>query len=279
MKHDPTLPRDGVNVTPMHPLKDAVLLVAGVGGVAVVLVAVLAWVVDEIVPHVPARWEARVFGPEGDELVFDAEAEPERARIQALLDRLVRHWPEAPFPFHADFLDDPAPNAFAMPGGRIVVTRGLLEGARTENELAFVLGHELGHFAGRDHLRGLGRELAFSLVLSALGFGGAGGGAADVAGFAGGLASRGFSREQESDADAFGLAILVAEYGHVAHGWDFFERLPDPDGELETRIEGYLSTHPAGRDRVEDLRALAAERGWSTSGEGRPPLFQPADGV
>jgi len=274
---DPKLPRDGVNVTPMHPLRDALVLVVGIGAAAAVLVAVFAAVVDEIVPHVPPSWEAQLFGPAEPEETEAGEGEPGRAQIQALLDRLVRHWPEAPYAFYADILDEPLPNALAVPGGRILVTRGLLDGARTENELAFVLGHELGHFAGRDHLRGLGRELSFSLVLSALGFSSAGG-AADIAGFAGGLAQRGFSRDQETDADAFGLAILVEEYGHVAHGWDFFERLPDPDGAIETQLEHYLSTHPLDTDRIETLRALATERGWSTTGEGRPPLGRDPDG-
>ena len=55
-----------------------------------------------------------------------------------------------------------------------MVSTGLLEQTASENELAFVVGHEIGHFRNRDHLRGLGRGVAFGLVLAALSTSGAG---------------------------------------------------------------------------------------------------------
>ena len=59
-------------------------------------------------------------------------------------------------------------NALALPGQRIVVFRGLLEAVASENELDMVLAHELGHFAGRDHLKGLGRGLVASFLAMTL---------------------------------------------------------------------------------------------------------------
>jgi Zn-dependent protease with chaperone function len=146
-----------------------------------------------------------------------------------------------------------------------VVSAGLLEQTASENELALVVGHELGHFRNRDHLRGLGRGVAFGLVLATLSASGAGSGA-DLASLAGQLAQRSFDRDQEVDADAFGLALVAAEYGHVAGASDFFRKTPGAGGLLGERMESYLSTHPLHEDRIEALTALAAERGWPTQG-------------
>jgi Zn-dependent protease with chaperone function len=148
----------------------------------------------------------------------------------------------------------------------VVLTSGLLERVRSENELAFVLGHELGHFRHRDHLRGLGRELALGVVLAGLGLSGAGP-AGDLAGLAARLAERGFDRDQERAADAFGLELLAAEYGHVAGASQFFELVEAPDGGLAA----WLSTHPLGDERAASLEALAAARGWRLSGPLQPP--------
>jgi hypothetical protein len=64
----------------------------------------------------------------------------------------------------------------------------------SENELAFVLGHELGHFRNRDHLKSLGRDLALALLIATLSQGSSVG---DLAALSGDLAGRSFSREQE----------------------------------------------------------------------------------
>jgi predicted Zn-dependent protease len=103
------------------------------------------------------------------------------------------------------------------------------------------------------------------LVVVALGASGAGW-AGDVASMAGQLAQRSFDREQEKDADAFGLALVAAEYGHVAGARDFFRKEPGSEGLLGENVESYFSTHPLHEDRIEALTALAAERGWPTQG-------------
>jgi predicted Zn-dependent protease len=179
------------------------------------------------------------------------------------LQRLAARWPENPYELRLAVFDDAATNAFALPGGTIVVTRGLLDAAESENELAFVLGHEIGHFAARDHLRAIGRGLILSQVMRSL----IGSGAGDaVPALSAELASRGFARDQERDADAFALGLVAAEYGHV-HGADhFFGRLPDAEADLGDRAVAWLATHPVSEARIEALRELARRRGYATSG-------------
>jgi Zn-dependent protease with chaperone function len=263
---DPSLPEEGANVSPTHPLREAALLVGGLVGVAVLLALALALLVDLLVPHLPPRLESRLFGGGWAAFGVDPEHSGGRsAELQRLVDRLARHWPENPYVLRAGLWEQEEPNAFALPGGWIVVTSGLLDGIDSENELAFVVGHELGHFEHRDHLRGLGRGAAFGLLLVGLGVSGAGT-AGDLAGLAGRLAQRGFDRDQERRADAFGLALVAAEYGHVAGASEFFDQAPRSGDGLGERLEAYFSTHPLHEDRVAALGALAAERGWPTRG-------------
>ena len=273
MEYDPKLPADGINTTAESPLREFALLVAGLVGAVLALFAIVALAVDRLVVFVPPALEGRWFGGFADAV---AEADARGAPVQALLDRLVSHWSDAPYPFRAGVLDAPDPNALALPGGAILVTTGLLDRVATENELALVLGHELGHFRARDHLRGLGRGLAAQLVLGALG--GSGELVSGLSGFAGALAQRGFDRRQENQADAFGLSLVQAEYGHVAGARDFFTRVASSQRDAPAagrRLARYLDTHPLYEDRVEALAAEAAAHGWPTEGD-LTPWVKPA---
>jgi len=141
----------------------------------------------------------------------------------------------------------------------------LLDEVESENELAFVLGHELGHFRNRDHLRALGRGIVLSLFFAAVT-------GNDVSGIGINVADitlRGFSRAQESDADAFGLAISYAEYGHVNKAWRLFERWSE-DEERGYGVVSYLATHPDAGDRVVELEQLAAVQRWPLDGQVSP---------
>lgn len=269
MRFEPRLPRDDVNVTARHPLKEAAVMLGGLLVLVVVLAGLAALLVDRIVPYVPASWEAGMF-PDFSLLSEEPSTDEEREtqhRLEALLERLTVRWAEAPEGIRIGVLDDEAPNALAFPGGLILVTGGLLEKVESENELAFVLGHELGHFANRDHLRSLGRGLALGLILSALGQGGS---LRDLLALSGELSSRSYGRVQEEAADAFGLRLVAAEFGHVAGTTDFFNRLPEPGNGVERALGSYFSTHPLSDDRVEAMKRLAVEAGFPLEGEVTP---------
>jgi len=267
---DPSLPDAEVNVSRTHPVREALVLVSGVAGIAVALVVVVALAVEWAVPRIPPAVEARLFSTAWarDTLgstVADV-ADPRSESASRLLDRLVRHWPECPLELRVAIWHEDTPNALAIPGGLILVTTGLLDQVGSENELGFVLAHEIGHFRNRDHLRGIGRGVAVALVLGALGLNGSGG-VAQLATLSGGLAARGFDRRQEAAADRFALELVQAEYGHVAGAWDFFDRLPDPGSPAAKELSRYLASHPLNDARIAALRELARERGWPITGE------------
>jgi Zn-dependent protease with chaperone function len=153
----------------------------------------------------------------------------------------------------------------ALPGGLIIVTVGLLDQVESENELAFVLGHELGHFRNRDHIRALGRGLVLSLFFAVIT-------GNDVAGIGiktADITLRGFGRRQETKADEFGLAVVNSEYGHVNEAWRLFERWNIEDDKYLDLIT-YLSTHPDSGDRVVDMTDHADREDWSVEGDVTP---------
>jgi len=212
MEREPLLLEN--NVSPEHPLVELMTLVLGIALIGLGILAAAWLAIEGAVRWLPAALEQRVFA------YGTWDGSPE---LGALLTRLARHWPEHGYSLQVGIVPLDAPNAFALPGGQLLVTRGLLEQVHSENELAFVLGHELGHVAGRDPLRALGRGLLVDLALATIGSAeGAG-----VAGSAAMLGERSFSRAQERAADRFGLALVAAEYGHVAGAEDFLRRLPD----------------------------------------------------
>jgi Zn-dependent protease with chaperone function len=269
VKFDPALPDDTVNVGATHPLREAVTLIVGIALVGFLAFVALAAVVELVVPRISPGLEVRIFSrPEVvSALAPDApeSPDPRRAELGRLLGRVAGHWSENPYQLRVVIFEEATPNALAFPGGLVVVTTGLLDSVASENELAFVLAHEVGHFRNRDHLRGIGRALAFAVVVGAFGIGGSGG-AAELALVAGRLTEAGFSRDQESDADEFALGLVQAEYGHVTGASGFFGRLPRPDNAVEREIEDYLSTHPLSEERIEAMRELADARGWRTDG-------------
>lgn len=253
------------NVTDVHPLKELVTLVAGIAAATIILTLAIAFTLDIGMRALPAAWEARLF----DGLWSDLdEVDDERhAAAVRLVDELALDWPENPYTFQVFILDSPDPNAFALPGGAIGVTRGLLDSVESENELAFVLAHEIGHFSGRHHLRGISRTLAVTVVLGAV-TGGASG--TMLTQWVSEVTQLGFAREHEEEADRFGLDLVEKRFGHVNGATGFFQKLPDANAGTAGRLGAWFATHPVSPKRISDLRRLARDRGWRASGELTP---------
>ena len=281
---NPKLPDDSVNFSQESPLRDLVHLVTGVVGTIVILVFVVGFTLDLLIPLIPISVEQTLFSPVVD--IFQSDAKPslenpltdedarrklQQEKLEEILSNLVKQWPGATYDFQIGISnfgggddEDAPPNAAAFPGGFILVTPSLLEGASSENEIAMVVGHELGHFRNRDHLRGLGKGLAFSLIMAALGTSATSDGVTAVAEFAGGLVVRSFNREQESQADEFGLSLVAGHYGHVAGTAVFFERVLEHEhGQGASGLKQYFRTHRLSQNRIDAMKGLAQEREWT----------------
>jgi predicted Zn-dependent protease len=240
-------PNPNISTTP--PLKIFVTL-----SVAALVLVVVAWLllgalVGVVARHVPDRFEAQL----GSLFMLDNMQDPDwvdaRRELQAIVDDLAQQLPERDFRYRVIVQENPLPNAFAAPGGAIIVHSGLLEFAESENEVAMVLAHELAHHAHRDHLEGMGRGLVLAVILNAL-FGGNSGLDQLTGAGAQGLALK-MSRDDEREADRLGLLLLEGRYGHVGGAMDFFERIGDQPG---GRPATWLGTHPLSSERIERIR-------------------------
>jgi len=273
---NPRLPPEN-NVSATHPLVELATLLGGILLATVLLTAGATLALDWLVPHLPASLEQRIFArlwsaPETAAPGAGAR-DAEQAAAQVLLLRLASHWPDNPYQLRLAVVEDEGVNAFAVPGGLVLATRGLLERASSENELAFVLAHELGHFHGRHQLRALGRGLVLGLTLQAL----AGASASGLPALAAQMTELRFAREQEQEADRFGLALVEAEYGHVAGATSFFRHLQEARRESPGGpAVAWLSSHPLDGTRIRALETLAQEQGWPKTGPLTPvPWSEP----
>jgi len=255
--------REGINVSDTHPLVEAAALVAGLAAIFVAISLLLIFAVEVALYYVSAEDEAKLFEDWlPDDFSIASDTDDRLRETQQLVDRLATHWPDTAYRFRVQIDESELANAMAFPGGLIIVTQGLLDQVESENELAFVLGHELGHFKNRDHLRALGRGVMLSVFFTAV----TGNDVAGIGLTAADLTLRSFSRQQETAADNFGLAIVHAEYGHVNEAWRLFERWEVSDHSLIDLVN-YISTHPDTGDRIADMRELARANAWQTVGE------------
>jgi Zn-dependent protease with chaperone function len=258
----PRQPREGINVSDTHPLVEAGTLIVGLAAIFLVIALALIFLVEIALYFIPVEKEVALFEDWLPEDLVAVSPDDERLnQTQVLVDRLAFHWGDAPYEFRVEIDDSDVANAMALPGGLIIVTQGLLDEVESENELAFVLGHELGHFRNRDHVRALGRGIVLSMFFAVT----MGNDVSNIGINVTDLTLRGFNRKQESSADEFGLALVYTHYGHVNEASRLFERWDDGDKSL-LDIASYTSTHPDAGDRVENLEALALREGWPVDG-------------
>ncbi|HWL63941.1 MAG TPA: M48 family metallopeptidase [Steroidobacteraceae bacterium] len=166
--------------------------------------------------------------------------------VRSLGERLTR---ESRFRYEFHVAADPAINAFALPGGIIVVHTGLIEATRSPDELAGVLAHEVQHVELRHGLKGLVKQLGLRGLWAAF-TGDAGGTLAGEAAVQ--LGSLRFSRAAELQADAGGFDALVAR-GFDPRGMvDFFGTMEKAAGATPPP---WLSSHPTSAERQQALQA------------------------
>lgn len=176
-------------------------------------------------------------------------------RVKEIMFRLSAH-PETPrLDYQLLLIKNDRPNAFAFPGGGIGVSTALLDNLQEEVSIAFVIGHELGHFKNRDHLRGLGRALGLSICYALIFQDSAGG--ETIGKNALFLMNRKYSQRQEKEADRFGVRLVHDSYGDSGGMERFFRLLKDED--KLPKWAYMLSTHPNPEERVDRMMQYSKE--------------------
>lgn len=203
-----------------------------------------------------------------------------RQYVQQLGERLAKNSEMADLKFTFTVLNSDIVNAFALPGGYVYVTRGLMALASTEAELAGVIGHEIGHVTARHTAQrysaavaSQGLVTAGALILGVLtGSGQVAQAAGDLGSSAAGMALAGYSRDQEFEADTLGVRYLDRT-GFDDNAMASFLGKMQEDSRLAAQIAGrndadefsIMQSHPRTADRVQAATAEARKQGVTSA--------------
>lgn len=214
------------------------------------------WLVELAVQRIPIEWEQKL----GESAYRDVVAHqdimnegPAVAAVQEMTQRLTQHIPDNAYNFDITVVKSDVVNAFALPGGHVVVFTGLIKKAQSGEEVAGVLSHELNHVLQRHGLERIVKNVGLLTVVAIV--------IGDQQGLVGLMRQVGvellalkFGRAQETEADLTGLRLLHRANINPEGMITFFQRLSQKD---EGRVE-LLSTHPMSAARAERLRAELA---------------------
>lgn len=175
-------------------------------------------------------------------------------RVEALGREIARRTGRDELEFQFAVLETEQVNAFAVPGGFIYVTTGLMEMVENDDELACILGHEAGHIAARHGIKRSesGTLLTIPVVAISILAGGRAGQVADLAVTLGQLS---YSRKDEFEADELGM-LYASRAGYDPAGMvSFLGKLRELEEEKGHVIIAPLSTHPPTDQRIENARS------------------------
>jgi predicted Zn-dependent protease len=194
-------------------------------------------------------------------------------------------------PYTFTVLNDETVNAFALPGGYVYVTRGLLALVDDEAQLAAVIAHEIGHITGRHTAQRYSKAMATNLGINVLGvvagLFGAPPGISTLASMGADLYLKGYSREQEMEADLLGVRYLARAGYHTGAMTGFFHKL-SAFKQLEAALVGdpeaaerfnLTSTHPRTAERIEQAVRLANVAPVAAPRSGRADYLTHIDGL
>jgi len=238
--------------------------VAAVASVALIVVVLVPLLANQLANYLP---------PEGEAALGDASLRQIRAALdetglnplplcrapagRTALDEMAGRLAGEivlPYPLQISVLDHPLVNAFALPGGHVVLFRGLIDAAEHPDEVAAVLAHEIGHVAARDPTR-IALRTAGSIGVLGLLFGDFAGGAA-VLFLTERLIQASYTREAEAAADDYALALMAGARVDPGALGRFFERLAARGGDAPGIVRHFMA-HPVLSDRIANAAAAA----------------------
>lgn len=215
------------------------------------------FLVSTVTDAVPPRYDIKIgdmaFGSGMGAMIEDPEILGELKRITA---PLINAASEEPFEYNLHIAKSDVVNAFAVPGGHIIINSGLIEKTSTPEELLGVVAHEIAHINERHSMKRIMHGVSSWVFMSLLG--------ADpnhvvalLSDQAQMLSSRSYSRYHENEADSEGFRYMI-EAGIDPRGLQgFFELLQEEESALsDNEVFGLLSTHPLTDDRIDALNEM-----------------------
>jgi len=184
-------------------------------------------------------------------------------RIRSVGDRLVQAAGLGGRPWEYAVFTNNSPNAFVLPSGQIGVTTSLLALVQNDDQLASVIGHEIGHVVANHAAERASSQTATSIGLAAVG--GAAGRYGDAVNAYGGLAAQyglllPYSRRDELEADRLGVDYMQAAGFRPSQAVALWRLMA---AQRQTQTPQFASTHPSDATRIEMLQQYIASRGWN----------------
>jgi predicted Zn-dependent protease len=249
------------------------VVMLGIAGMIVTLIAGLVlskdWIVKKAAESLPVDWEVTagdaLFEPMRRTQTFVEDEEIAKG-LQQITEPLIGAVKDRRHPLRFHVVLDESLNAYAMPGGNVVIHTGLLLAAETPEEVAGVLAHEIAHVTHRHGVRNMIGSAGLALAVQTM-FGDGSGLAAVLADRGAFLLDRKYSRDFEREADEAGWNYLLSGNIEPRGMIRFFERMKAEDakragGATAGRALSAISTHPATQERIDALEARwgASER-------------------
>jgi predicted Zn-dependent protease len=243
--------------SPHHVLRGAAWICGTVAAIAIAGYLTVQAAPRAVVQIVPAAWMDRIGQQLERSLVEGAKRCSSASALRALsamAGRMTEGDPGLP-PLSITIYDMPIVNAFAMPGGRIVLSRGLISAAESPVEIAGVLAHEIGHVVRQHPEAQIVRAVGIQVLIAAIT-----GGGSDTLGTIAGLAAiLRYSREAESEADGYAVSLMHRAAIDPEGLKVFFVRLLKEEKQSSGtlgKIGSVLSTHPGTEERIASIDPL-----------------------
>ncbi len=253
MKYTPVDVEENFNLSKVNPLVQAFQIMAGFFILVAVLFVICGIFADFIVKYIPIEWEHKL---------FVKNTKPIYPQTQARLNALVQGLCKETKSKHCDYyklriIKSNQPNAYASLGGQILITDSFLKFIKSENELSFVLSHELSHIINKDPEKNVSRQILLGLILSIFTQDAK---VAEIMNLSASNVTLAYSREVEKRADLEAVDTINSYYGNASGSVDLFERIMKKDKNPE--IFYYFSTHPPYQSRIENIKNYIKENNY-----------------
>jgi len=251
MIYTPKLPDDSVNVSNESFLIQAFKLTASLLIVVAIFYALMIGLITLIVNNITPQQEKKLL----EYVSFDVNiSNKESTYLTGIKDKL-KACSDIPYDVNIYISGEEIANAYALPAGEIHITKGMLSKIKNQNELVFIIGHELGHFTNKDHLKSMGQALVFLTLATLMGDD------YNLLGYTINAGGAKYSQSAEFHADKTGLELMNCAYGSVTDATKLFERM----GEGKSDWEFFLATHPNFEDRIERINTIISEQNMDTT--------------
>ena len=249
MRVDYKQPDSSVNVSKVSPLKRVIQLFTGLMFSLIIIYFVLGILVNLFIPYIPASVETRMGKVILSQLPIEKNTQI-ADQYRSILEKLIGI--DQASQYSIEVIDSPEINAFAIPGSIIIFSSAFVNEIKDEEMIAFVLGHEIGHFKHRDHLKRYGRILLLYTMVTL--FTDSDGTLANLSTDILSKTEMKFSQNDELKADAFGAELIKNPYGSYDGGIRFFGISSDTYN--YGKVASYFSSHPHPEKRMEALENL-----------------------